>query len=376
MGITHAACHLPLHRLPEDQLDRSHRRQGFQALRLPWWDEDPLTLATEAGLKLPASDLEGVQRIHLALDGTTDQPSLVPTALGVEAPVVEHTGPEAGLAALAAADPDRRSLILAGGSRTGGAGVALLLSPGDGVPVETSHRSGATGLQGDPLPAIDRLLTEHKVDHLVLPAGRLGPKARPVVEPRTELTPTVGDAGAAAALVELCSDLTSSAGSRHVASASRDQALLVELGPGQTAVLGLEDPLTEQTTAEAWHQLSETEPVPWAQASQGAYVSAETFEADPQARYGARSTGPGTVDAVTTIQAGPPGEFQTQHQAAGPYDVAIVTLDQPDDKRVIGQAAVPPGQLAIGDRVRPVLRRLFQQEGMWRYALKWWPEDR
>ncbi|MDX1611597.1 MAG: 3-hydroxy-3-methylglutaryl CoA synthase, partial [Candidatus Thermoplasmatota archaeon] len=70
--------------------------------------------------------------------------------------------------------------------------------------------------------------------------------------------------------------------------------------------------------------------------------------------------------------AGPPGEFQAQHEASGAYDVVIVDLD--DGGRVIGQAACPPGKLAIGDEVRPVLRRLFQQEGRWRYALKWWPQ--
>lgn len=375
MGITEAAVHLPLHRLPDKQLPRGHRRQGFTALRVPWWDEDPLTLAIDAGLKLPTSELGSVDRIHLALDEATDQPGLVPTALALEATVIEHTGPDAGLAALAGLDPDVSALILAGGATTGGAGVALLVT-GDGVPVRSSHRKGAQGLQAAPLAALDALIERRDVEHLVLPAGRLGRKARPSLAPRTELTPRVGDAGAAAALLELCHDLSASAGARHVASASRGQALLVELGPGQVPVHGLEDPRTEDTTREAWRQLSEADPVPWAQASQGAYVSAETYEADPQARYGAQATGPGTVEAVTTIQAGPPGEFLAQHEAAGPYDVAIVELDATEGERVIGQAAVPPGHLAIGDRVRPVLRRLFRQEGRWRYALKWWPEDR
>ncbi len=374
-GITEAAVHLPLHRLPDKQLDRAHRRQGYQALRLPWWDEDPLTLAVEAALKLPPAALEPVERIHLALDEATDQPGLVPTALGLQATVVEHTGPDAGLAALAAADPDRPALIAAGGEATGGAGVALVLGD-EGIPVRASHRRGATGLQDAPLEPLDELVGSHGVEHLVLPAGRLGRRARLPVEPRTELTPTVGDAGAAAALLELCHDLTVSAGARHVASPSRGQALLVELGPGQVPVHGLEDPWTEDTTVEAWRQLTDTETVPWAQASQGAYVSMETYEADPERRYGVRATGPGTVEAVTTIHAGPPGEFLAQHEAAGPYDVAIVRLDAPDGRRVIGQSAVPPGQLTIDDRVRPALRRLFQQEGRWRYALKWWPDER
>lgn len=371
MGITAGAVHRPDMRLADKELTRAHRRQGLTELALPGWDEDPLTMAIEAALHL-GDRVEVAQRIHLALDEAHDQPGLALIALGLEAELVEHAGPEAGLEALASADPSRPSLVLAGGSRLGGAGAALLLEPEAGIPVEASATCTGGSLSGQRLgPLTAALETLDGRGPLVLPAGRLGRKQQaPAERVHTELTRQVGDAGAAAALVELCSEIEASAGPRQVASVSDGRAVAVQLGQGQVPFQGLEA-RGKATTWAAYQAMRDHAPVAWHEASQGAYVSAETYEADPVQRYGARTTGPGTVATVTTIQAGPPGEFQAQHAASGPYDVAIVELAA--GGRTIGQVAGPPGQLAIGQAVEPVLRRLFRQEGRWRYAIKWRP---
>lgn len=373
MGITQAAVHLPTRHLPDKELARDQRRAGFSQLRVPAWDEDGLTMAIEAGLALQ-EDLGGIQRVHLATDRPHDQSGLVLTALDLEATLIEHAGPLSGVTALTAAAQAREpTLILAGGLDTGGAGVALRVDPEDGVAsAQASTRSaGALGQRG-----IGLLATA--VDHvdpqgpLVVAKGQLG--GRTEVGGRSvwsSPTDVVGSAGAAGPLLALAGHLAQETTSRVLAAVSGARATVQALSEGTVPVVGLEDE-SRATTAQAIAEEATHEPVPWHQASQGAYVSIEAYEEDPVARYGARRMGPGEVVAVTTIQAGPPGEFLVQHEASGPYDVAIVELEDAGS-RVIGQVADAPGTLAIGDAVHPVLRRLFEQEGAWRYALKWKP---
>ncbi len=83
--------------------------------------------------------------------------------------------------------------------------------------------------------------------------------------------------------------------------------------------------------------------------------------------------GTGTVEAVTTVASGgAPPEFVVQQSRSGAFDVAIVALDGPDGGSVSApmQAVVPADRLAVGDRVRTVIRRLYVQEGLPRYGRK------
>jgi uncharacterized OB-fold protein len=80
------------------------------------------------------------------------------------------------------------------------------------------------------------------------------------------------------------------------------------------------------------------------------------------------------VEAITTISPGAqPTEFDPVVEAAGGYDVAVVTVG-PDVRATVQVTDAVPGQLRVGDRVKLVLRRLYPMEGEWRYGLKAVPE--
>lgn len=80
----------------------------------------------------------------------------------------------------------------------------------------------------------------------------------------------------------------------------------------------------------------------------------------------------GTVETGTAIgRGGEPPEFAVQQAASGTYGVAIVAFDHDDEEvsiplQVTGVDPAP----AIGNRVRTVLRRCYEQEGVVRYARK------
>jgi len=89
--------------------------------------------------------------------------------------------------------------------------------------------------------------------------------------------------------------------------------------------------------------------------------------------------GTGTIEAVTVIgQDGAPPEFVEQQSRSGAYASAVVALDGPEG----GTAAVPaqvvgtaPESVAIGDRVRATIRRVYTQEGVTRYGFKMRPAE-
>lgn len=81
-----------------------------------------------------------------------------------------------------------------------------------------------------------------------------------------------------------------------------------------------------------------------------------------------RLSGRGVIYALTRIMpAGAPPEFAAQ----GEYYVAIIQLAE--GPRITAQLSVtePP---AIGDPVRAVIRRLYAEDGVVRYGLKFAPE--
>lgn len=364
MGVQAGGVHLPVHRMEGKRSREAGLQRGFEALRIPSWDEDPLTMAIEAGLELEAGHLAGVDAIRLFLADPSEQAGLAARALDLDVPVTQITGP-AGLVAELANGTDREELWLAAGQATGGAGVALRVSEGEGVDVRASATVETSPLEPESSSALQRVLEELDTEAGV---HRLtGPQAASLASQDPHGL-AIGQAGPAAPGLELLAHRARSSEASLLAAAGGGQAHAVHLEEGSIPVAGLDAPSVE-IQPEAYRRRQEAQPVPWSEASQGAYVSPEVYNHDEERRYGARARGEGEVGATTTIEAGPPGEFVRQHEAQGPYDVVIVELDE--GGREIGQAAVPAGTLSIGDRVRPVLRRVFSMEEQVRYGLKW-----
>lgn len=80
--------------------------------------------------------------------------------------------------------------------------------------------------------------------------------------------------------------------------------------------------------------------------------------------------GPGSLYTYTIITAGAgPAEFDALQATHGTYGVAIA--DFGDALRVAGLLTETDlSALAIGQRLEPVFRRLYAQEGLWRYGTK------
>ncbi len=83
-------------------------------------------------------------------------------------------------------------------------------------------------------------------------------------------------------------------------------------------------------------------------------------------------SGRGEIYTFTHIaRGGAPAEFDDQQTMAGIITVAVVQLDE--GPRVVGQI-VDAQDLQIGSRVIGLVRRLYDQEGIVRYGLKFQPE--
>lgn len=84
-------------------------------------------------------------------------------------------------------------------------------------------------------------------------------------------------------------------------------------------------------------------------------------------------SGRGTIFTFTVIaRGGAPSEFDDQQTMTGGIAVAIVELEE--GPRVIGQLTDwAAGDLSIGAPVTVAMRRLYDQEGMVRYGLKFVP---
>lgn len=81
-----------------------------------------------------------------------------------------------------------------------------------------------------------------------------------------------------------------------------------------------------------------------------------------------------TVYAATRIgRGGAPSEFALEQMQVGAYWVAVVEWPQHGVKVTARLAGYDEHGPAIGARVRPVVRRLFEQEGRTRYGVKFAP---
>lgn len=85
-------------------------------------------------------------------------------------------------------------------------------------------------------------------------------------------------------------------------------------------------------------------------------------------------SGRGEIYAVTFITgAGAPPEFAAQAERQGGYHVAMVKLDEGPmiTAQLTGFTAAP----VIGARVRAVIRRIYDEEGVLRYGFKFAPAE-
>jgi hypothetical protein len=366
LGIEAIGVHLPTHRLDGKRAREAGRADGFEALRVPAWDEDGLTMAIEAALARPDEALAGVERVRLFTGEPVEQAGLAATALDLDVPVTTSQAP-AGLVAELASHEGGEELWLAAGRELGGAGVALRVGD-EGLPIDAHATATAAPLDPDPASALaqafDELDPEAEIARLV------GPRHASLATD-DPFGLQVGEAGPAAPGLEIAHQAAQVGEAALVGAFGGGQAHAVRLA-GSCPVHGL-DQASVELEPDRLERRQDADPPAWSEASQGAYVSREVYDSDPERRYGARARSHGEVAAVTTIRGGPPGEFARQHEADGSYDVVIVDLDEGD--REIGQAAVPAGELAIGDRVEPVLRFVFSIEDQRRYGLKWRPAD-
>ena len=88
----------------------------------------------------------------------------------------------------------------------------------------------------------------------------------------------------------------------------------------------------------------------------------------------------GTVVARTVIgQGGAPPEFVDLQRREGAYGAVLVRVAAEGEGSVVVPAQLTdcdPSDVDVGDDVRPVVRRIYTQEGVTRYGAKFVPEDR
>ncbi|WP_266081207.1 3-hydroxy-3-methylglutaryl CoA synthase [Haladaptatus caseinilyticus] len=87
----------------------------------------------------------------------------------------------------------------------------------------------------------------------------------------------------------------------------------------------------------------------------------------------------GTIRAVTVIgQGGAPPEFTEQQRRNGEYGVAIIEVGFAKDDSITLPAQLTdtdPTTVAVGDDVRALIRRIYTQEGVPRYGVKFSPVE-
>ncbi|HVL49146.1 MAG TPA: OB-fold domain-containing protein [Candidatus Thermoplasmatota archaeon] len=308
-------------------------------------------------------------------------------------------GPGAG-ARLAAAGSAAREVL--GGRILDAAGVAR--SPDlDDVPHGLFE--DALAVLG-PLPPIDALVAS--------PVGTTlpGPGGKPLAARHTleSAERRLGDLGAAQAPFDLALALADAEPGHRLVAAARDAGAvtIVHLeAVTRAAVAGVKAVADGGRPASVHQALMERgafaagaaipeEPL-------GAYIPPATYTRDLPARYrleasrcGAcgrlaypppaacpacggrafareRLAGRAVVETFTVIgRGGSPGEFAPEQAFAGEYPVAVVRFEE--GPRVTARLAdVETGRIAIGLEVEPALRRLYRQQGAWRYGLKFVP---
>jgi len=87
----------------------------------------------------------------------------------------------------------------------------------------------------------------------------------------------------------------------------------------------------------------------------------------------AKLSGRGRIYCYTMIsRGGSPPEFSTQQNIVGSYHVAVVELEE--GPKIVAQLAdCKPEELSIGLPVEATFRRIYEDEGIIRYGLKFRP---
>jgi hydroxymethylglutaryl-CoA synthase len=81
-------------------------------------------------------------------------------------------------------------------------------------------------------------------------------------------------------------------------------------------------------------------------------------------------SGPAEVEAVTRVsRGGEPPEFAEQQARSGEYGIALVAFED-GGETVSAPAQVVGGETAVGEQVEPVIRRVYTEESVTRYAFK------
>lgn len=85
-------------------------------------------------------------------------------------------------------------------------------------------------------------------------------------------------------------------------------------------------------------------------------------------------SGDGEVLTHTIIARGAaPPEFTSQQRKGGPLAVVIVRLDE--GPKIVAQVTdCDPSNVRIGMKVEPVIRKIYEQEGVIRYGFKFRPK--
>jgi uncharacterized OB-fold protein len=82
----------------------------------------------------------------------------------------------------------------------------------------------------------------------------------------------------------------------------------------------------------------------------------------------------GKIYSYTIISAGgAPPEFSEQERLAGSFGIAVVELE--GGPRIIGQMTdCKPNEISIGMEVEAVFRRIYEDDGVIRYGIKFRPQ--
>lgn len=433
-GLDAVAGYLPRYRISGDAYREAWGRFAARAIRnkaVPGFDEDETTMAVEAASRLPT--LPRVDAIFFASSSGGACSGTIAEALGrrdVFLADVLGTTDAGGVALRNALDfvaaHGGRALVVTADAPVGeasnpsehgrGAGAAALTVSAKGAWTLRSTGAASGDARGADvagrLRSAGRAAGVAKSDHVFAADGdpRWPDKAFADLVGRGRilrgLAAEAGDCGASAAFLNLA---------ENSPAILRGYALLATAGGGSANALRFRvaRPLRSGPPP-AGSPHVEIDYVRYAQlrrflsdrtpsVSQGAYVSPTAYRASLGARYrlegqrcakcgevqfppreACKACGStrlrvralrreGVVHAFTIIGRGAaPSEFAEQQRLTGEYATAIVDLA--DGPRTTGQLTdVEPREVSIGDPVEAVFRRIYEQEGVVRYGLKFRP---
>lgn len=434
-GIEAIAGYVPPRRISADEYRKAwghFAARGIRRKAVPGFDEDEITMGVEAACRLPA--LPRVDAIFFASSSGTPCSGTLAEALGrrdIHLADILGTTNAGGVALRSAFDfvgkDEGGALVVTADTPQGAAADAAEHAKGAGAAAILVSANGSWVLRGTGAASGNRLGNAGDGDRLRFAARRAGLAKSDTVlaadgDPRWpeeafaslikggRISPGVareaGDCGASAAFLNLAEN----AGSIH-----RGNVLLATCGGGTALALRfrvarplrsgrppLADPGAEIDYVR-YAQLRRYLAPKSRSVSQGAYVSLTTYRASLGARYRlegqrcadcgetqfpprevCRSCGStklrvrrlrreGVVHAFTVIGRGAaPSEFAEQQQLTGEYVTAVIELaDGP--RATVQLTDVEARDVSIGDPVVAVFRRIYEQEGIVRYGLKFRP---